>query len=60
VGFKTQSFDIIDWKYLKYCDVSIVKSRANNFDGRLIVVYGSLYDDTKMKFLEELNTIMGT
>jgi hypothetical protein len=47
VGFKDQSFKILAKQYLKYRTMSIVRSKMDNFTWRLIVVYGSPYEDTK-------------
>jgi hypothetical protein len=59
VGFKKQSYDILSWQYLKYCTMTIVRSKVDNFTWSLIVVYGSPYEETKQEFLDELNYIMG-
>jgi hypothetical protein len=39
--------------------MSIVRSKVDNFTWRLIVVYGSPYEDTKQEFLDELHNVMG-
>jgi hypothetical protein len=36
----------------------MVKNLRDNFVWRLIVVYGSAYDEHKLEFLEELHSVM--
>lgn len=58
VGFKDSSFEIVIWKYLEYSAIATVKNNVDNFIWRLIVVYGSPYDETKMEFIDEIHKVM--
>jgi hypothetical protein len=59
VGFKNHNFELFDWQYFKYCVVSIVKNHSDKLTWRMITVYVSPYDESKMEFISELHTIMG-
>jgi hypothetical protein len=58
IGFKNQMFDFRSWQYFKYCAVSIIKGLADNKIWRLVVVYGSPYEEGKIDFINEINMIM--
>lgn len=36
----------------------MVNEKKTNFNWRIVVIYGSPYEDGKQAFLEELNTVM--
>jgi hypothetical protein len=38
--------------------VTVVKNMVNNLIWRLIVVYGSPYEEIKLEFIEELDMVM--
>jgi hypothetical protein len=58
VGFNSRLFDVCSWQYFEYCAVGIVKNLSDNLVWRLIVVYGSTYDELKMEFIAEMHRVM--
>jgi hypothetical protein len=60
VGFKNYLFDIVSWQHFQLCDVTIVRNQIDNLSWRLIVVYGSPYEDEKLEFINELHMVMPT
>jgi exonuclease III len=58
VGFKNSSHELINWQLFQFCAVSVVKNMVDNLIWRLIVVYGSPYEETKLEFIEELDMVM--
>jgi hypothetical protein len=52
-GFKNQAFDVINLQYLKYCAISTVKNLSDNLVWRLVVVYGSPYEEDKLEFIND-------
>jgi hypothetical protein len=58
VGCKNSCFDIVICSEGKYNISIMVKNNNDKLMWRLIVVYGSPYDKSKLKFLEDLQTIM--
>jgi hypothetical protein len=58
VGFKNYLFDIVSWQHFQLCDVTIVRNQIDNLSWRLIVVYGSPYEDEKLEFINELHMVM--
>jgi hypothetical protein len=58
VGFKSSLFEIISWQGFECCAVAIVKNRMDKVVWRLITVYGSPYEGSKLIFLEELEEIL--
>jgi hypothetical protein len=60
VGFKNYLFDIVSWQHFQLCDVTIVRNQIDNLSWRLIVVYGSPYEDEKLGFIKELHMVMPT
>jgi hypothetical protein len=36
----------------------MIKNKIDNFCWRLIVVYGSRYEETKLEFIEEMDQVM--
>jgi hypothetical protein len=59
VGVKQDSLEVLGWQGLKYCAVLIIRNIIDKFTWRLIVVYGSPYDETKLEFIDELHLVMG-
>ena len=59
VGVRKDVLDILNWQYFQYYAVLIVKNSLDKFIWRLIVVYGSPYEDTKVEFINELHLVMG-
>jgi hypothetical protein len=59
VGLKSQVFEVVSWQPFKFCAMVVVNNLRGNFIWRLIVVYGSAYDEHKMEFLEELHSVIG-
>jgi hypothetical protein len=59
VGFKSHGFEVVAWQVFEYCTVAIVKNQGDKFTWRLIVVYESPYEETKMDFVGELHRVMG-
>jgi hypothetical protein len=60
VGLENSVVDLVSWQYLKYCEVAIVENQADQFIWRLVVVYGSPYEETKLEFIKDLQEVMGT
>jgi hypothetical protein len=47
-------FEIISFLAKKYCVVSLIKNKNDNFIWKYVVVYGSSYPELKMEFIVEL------
>jgi hypothetical protein len=60
VGFKSLIFEIANWNQYEYCVSVIIKNQLDNFIWRLIVVYGSSYEEKKMEFISELHVVMSS
>jgi hypothetical protein len=58
VGFKSLTFEIVNWQQYEYCVSLIVKNQLDNFMWRLMVVYGSPYEEKKMDFICELHLVV--
>jgi hypothetical protein len=59
VGFKSSTFEVMSWQYFDYCVTALVKNQIDKFIWRLLVVYGSPYEETKLDFVNELHMVMG-
>jgi endonuclease/exonuclease/phosphatase (EEP) superfamily protein YafD len=59
VGFRYSLFEIKNWFEFKYCVVPIVHNQKDNFVWRIVVVYGSPYEEFKLEFIKELHRAMG-
>jgi exonuclease III len=59
IGLNQVNFDTIAWQYFKCCAVVIIRNQCDNSVWRLIIVYGFPYEDTKLKFINELHEVMG-
>lgn len=51
VGVNERKFDVIAWKIGSYSVSGILKNCHDNFTWRIIVVYGSPYEEGKLEFL---------
>jgi hypothetical protein len=49
---------VINWQQFQFCVVTVVKNMVDNLIWRLIVVYGSPYEEIKLEFIEELDMVM--
>jgi exonuclease III len=58
VGVDERKFDVIAWKVGKFSVAGIIKNCHDNFVWRLVVVYGSPYEEGKLEFLEELDSLL--
>jgi hypothetical protein len=59
VGFRAPGIELISWEAFTYCASLIVRSSKDNFVWRLLVVYESPCDESKLEFLEELDSVLG-
>jgi hypothetical protein len=59
VWFNNHKIETLSWLVYNFCAVSIVKNYDEKFKWRLIVVYGSPYEESKTEFIEELDKVMG-
>jgi exonuclease III len=58
MGFRNQMLEVISWEFYVYCASAIVKNIYDKVTWRLIVVYGSPYEDTKLEFLRDLDQML--
>jgi exonuclease III len=58
VGLRTSCFTIQSWQEFQFCAVTMVRNVRDNFVWRLIVVYGTPYEDAKVEFINELHEVM--
>jgi hypothetical protein len=58
VGFKSSVLDLVSWYEGKFCVVSHFRNIVDGFNWRFIVVYGSPYEEFKLEFIDELDSIM--
>jgi hypothetical protein len=58
VGFKTLVFEVISWHLFEYCASVVVRNLIDNLTWRLVVVYGSSYEDKKLEFISELHGVL--
>jgi hypothetical protein len=59
VGVKKAFANILNWKQFQFCLVMVLKNQVDEFMWKLVVVYGSPYDDYKPEFIRELHMVMG-
>jgi hypothetical protein len=59
VGVKHSFADIVSCNQHQFCLALVLKDLADNFTWRLVVVYGSPYDEFKQDFIKELYMVMG-
>jgi len=58
VGLNERKFEVIAWKNGSFSVVGIIKNCIDNFVWRLVVVYGSPYEEGKADFLGELEGLL--
>jgi hypothetical protein len=58
VGCKIDIFEIVSLQYFEYCAIAFTKNLEDSYTWRLIVVYGSPYEEGKIEFISELHRIM--
>jgi hypothetical protein len=58
VGVNSRVLDVCSWQYFEYCVIAIVKNLSDNLVWRLIVVYGSTYDELKIEFIAKMHRVM--
>jgi len=58
VGFSERKFEVLAWKIGVYSVAAIVRNCHDNFVWRLIMVYGSPYDEEKQEFINELENLL--
>ena len=58
VGVKEDMFDITQCDIHTFCISCILKFKNKYTKWRLISVYGSAYDESKLDFLNELNSVL--
>jgi hypothetical protein len=60
VGIKNLMFDLVGWQCFQFCAAAIIKNQLDNLVWRVIVVYGSPYEEGKLEFLAELHEVMAS
>lgn len=58
VGFDDNVVEILSWQNKQFTVSAMVRNNCDNFTWRLIVVYGSPYDEGKEEFINELHDLM--
>jgi hypothetical protein len=58
LGFRNSTIEILECHGFEFSAVAVVKNKHDNLVWRLIVVYGSPYEEFKVAFLEELEVVM--
>jgi exonuclease III len=58
VGFNNRKLDVLACMKGEFCVSVMVKKCSNHFVWRLIVVYGSPYEEGKLGFIQELETFL--
>jgi hypothetical protein len=56
--FRSATMNVVRRQEYTYCAMTIVKNCHDNFVWRLVIVYGSPYEESKMEFIEELQEMM--
>jgi hypothetical protein len=59
VGISVDLFDIVRWDMFTYSVSVQIKSKKDNVIWRVIVVYGSSYEEHKVEFINELHNVYG-
>jgi hypothetical protein len=59
VGVKHSFADIVRCDQHQFCLSLVLKNLSDKFTWRLVVVYGSPYDEFKQDFIKELHMVMG-
>ena len=58
VGVKEDKFDIVQCDIQSYCISCILKFKHNYTVWRLVSVYGSVYEEHKLDFINELHSVL--
>jgi hypothetical protein len=58
VGFHERKFEVVAWKLGVYSVAAVVRNCHDNFTSRLIIVYGSPFDEGKQDFINELEELL--
>ena len=58
VGVDERKFEVIAWRIGKYSVVGIIRNYQDSFVWRIVVVYGSPYEEGKLDFLAELESLL--
>jgi hypothetical protein len=59
LGFRNKIFEVLNWDNSQYCATAMVTNWENNFIWRIVVFYGSPYEDTKLEFIRDFNLPLG-
>jgi hypothetical protein len=59
VGFRNLIFKVVSWELSQYCATTIVKNLEDDFTWRLVVVYGSPYEELKEHCMAGLDEVLG-
>lgn len=60
VGANMDKFNMVVGDILKFSVSVMLTNKSNGFVWKFIVVYGPAYDDLRLEFLDELETVMGS
>lgn len=60
VGGRNDRFNITVRDKLKFCISLMLTDKSSNLIWRLVVVYGSPYEDGKADFIDELHQVMNS
>jgi hypothetical protein len=58
LGCKPSVLEVLCWQGFNFCSVALVKNQGDKMVWKLIVVYGSPYEETKRDFIAELHMVM--
>jgi hypothetical protein len=60
VGFKIDTFVVSNVCLHSFSLSCMLMNKSNNFTWKLVVVYGSPYDEHKVEFIDELHLILSS
>lgn len=60
VGANTDSYNMLVGDILRFTVSVLLTSKKSGFTQKVIVVYGSAYEEKKQEFLDELEEVMGS
>lgn len=58
VGVNSLNFEVLSWQVGSYSVAAMIKNGSDKFVWRLVVVYGSPYEEGKADFLQELGDLL--
>jgi hypothetical protein len=58
IGVNTQVFSVTESDILKYSTSVFMQDIRTSFKWKLVVIYGSTYEEGKQEFIDELHQIM--